>query len=584
MKCARLAAIAAVTICLAACGGNNGNNGTNNGTAGSNNGTSGSNNGTSSGTNNGTGGTNNGTTAGTNNGTTGGTNNGVPECEGTCAAEASCVVDQGAGTATCVCDAGYAGDGLTCTDVDECADATDNCADNATCTNEAGSFSCACNPGFDGDGVTCDDIDECTAGTDDCGANAECANIPGGFTCTCAAGYVGDGVTCADIDECARGTDNCDAAAACTNVDGSFTCACGSGYVDTNGDGTDCTPENACQMALDNCDANAVCVDLNPGFSCTCPAGYTDTNGDGTLCTDVDECAADLDLCDENATCTNEDGGYICACDAPYVGDGFFCDAEEIIGALTEQDPGTFEDGTLAASCTEYRYPMAPYAYGDAGNGFYKIQPPNRAPIVVECDMDFDGGGWTIISAAKGAEFGVTMTDITNSGGCSMADDKPSGRAVGDLACRFDYDLGFEFDEVNHGRTTMFYTGLSNGDLNDAADPLHPTLGWVDKDWGTPYCGDPDFVGDLWWGVPGDASPGHSVALGLLTLIGQTPTSCAPTFQVTTMEFGPPAADSTFQVTRSSVLRFELGYTSAEDRGWEWTDGAVWVRDSALVP
>ena len=42
------------------------------------------------------------------------------------------------------------------TDIDECATDADNCDDtNGICTNTEGSFTCACNAGFNGDGVTC---------------------------------------------------------------------------------------------------------------------------------------------------------------------------------------------------------------------------------------------------------------------------------------------------------------------------------------------------------------------------------------------------------------------------------------------
>ena len=41
-------------------------------------------------------------------------------------------------------------------DIDECADpAANNCGENAACSNTEGSFSCACNAGYTGDGVTC---------------------------------------------------------------------------------------------------------------------------------------------------------------------------------------------------------------------------------------------------------------------------------------------------------------------------------------------------------------------------------------------------------------------------------------------
>jgi hypothetical protein len=46
-------------------------------------------------------------------------------------------------------------DGGSCVDVDECAAQTSPCSANATCTNTPGSFTCACNAGFTGDGQTC---------------------------------------------------------------------------------------------------------------------------------------------------------------------------------------------------------------------------------------------------------------------------------------------------------------------------------------------------------------------------------------------------------------------------------------------
>src|SRR5688572_9161216 len=47
--------------------------------------------------------------------------------------------------------------------VDECALGLDDCDVNATCVDQDGSpgFMCACNVGWSGDGVTCTNIDEC---------------------------------------------------------------------------------------------------------------------------------------------------------------------------------------------------------------------------------------------------------------------------------------------------------------------------------------------------------------------------------------------------------------------------------------
>ena len=43
------------------------------------------------------------------------------------------------------------------------------------------------------------DIDECANGTDNCDAHAECTNTLGNFTCACQSGYQGNGVTCNGI-------------------------------------------------------------------------------------------------------------------------------------------------------------------------------------------------------------------------------------------------------------------------------------------------------------------------------------------------------------------------------------------------
>ena len=40
-------------------------------------------------------------------------------------------------------------------DIDECSEGTDDCDDNALCTNSPGSFDCECNSGYDGTGQSC---------------------------------------------------------------------------------------------------------------------------------------------------------------------------------------------------------------------------------------------------------------------------------------------------------------------------------------------------------------------------------------------------------------------------------------------
>ncbi|MCY1005959.1 hypothetical protein OV079_10345 [Nannocystis pusilla] len=66
--------------------------------------------------------------------------------------------DDGDGcSAACVREPGWQCDGSpsVCSDIDECADALDDCGDDATCTNTPGGWECACDPGFEGDGKRC---------------------------------------------------------------------------------------------------------------------------------------------------------------------------------------------------------------------------------------------------------------------------------------------------------------------------------------------------------------------------------------------------------------------------------------------
>jgi hypothetical protein len=87
--------------------------------------------------------------------------------------------------------------GSNCTDDDECALGLDDCGTNAICSNVPGSYECACEDGYEGDGITCTNVDECTAGTHTClGVGSECVDTTPGFDCVCRPGYLGDGVTC----------------------------------------------------------------------------------------------------------------------------------------------------------------------------------------------------------------------------------------------------------------------------------------------------------------------------------------------------------------------------------------------------
>ncbi|XP_022809481.1 uromodulin-like isoform X2 [Stylophora pistillata] len=127
---------------------------------------------------------------------------------------------------------------FTCfTDFDECRTHTDNCADNADCTNTVGSYTCTCRAGYSGDGRTCNDIDECSTNSHSCDASAICSNSQGSHSCACKPGYSGNGKTCVDIDECTSGVHGCHRFGSCINNAGSYSCSCNRFYT---GDGKTC--------------------------------------------------------------------------------------------------------------------------------------------------------------------------------------------------------------------------------------------------------------------------------------------------------------------------------------------------------
>ncbi len=279
-----------------------------------------------------------------------------------CAPEATCL--NLVGSVSCSCGVGFAGDGATCFDIDECLALTDNCAAEAVCSNTHGGFECACDGGWTGDGVTCTDVDECAAGTDTCDGLATCTNTVGGFECACDAGYQGNGETCFDIDECLAGTADCGANAGCVNTLGGFECACSAGYEADPNDASACVDVDECAAGTATCGTGLSCVNTDGGFTCSaCAAGYEADGAGG--CVDIDECQS-AGACAPEATCSNTDGGFECACGEGYTGNGSVCiDVDECaVGSDTCGDAETCRntDGGFACDCA------AGYVTGDDGS------------------------------------------------------------------------------------------------------------------------------------------------------------------------------------------------------------------------
>jgi hypothetical protein len=201
--------------------------------------------------------------------------------------------DEGAAAYTCQCQEGFTD--FNCDfDVNECYLKTHNCHVDARCVNIPGGFFCRCLSGWEGDGLTCTDLDDCDP--DPCDPiHGTCDDRgPNMYKCVCMAGW--EGIECgSDQDECKEGTHGCDPYATCANTYGSHECVCRNEFY---GDGTLCTPctecgpgwepEGICEVVdltcvdvdecmhnADNCHEHATCSNNQGSFKCDC-----DQNGD----------------------------------------------------------------------------------------------------------------------------------------------------------------------------------------------------------------------------------------------------------------------------------------------------------------
>ncbi|XP_035658108.1 von Willebrand factor D and EGF domain-containing protein-like [Branchiostoma floridae] len=266
----------------------------------------------------------------------------------------------------CVCDDLHMG---TLCDVgidDYCG--LDPCFPEVTCTNNVDGFHVCgdCPNGYAGDGETCNDIDECASGsTHDC--EFVCYNVPGRFYCGCTEGYLLLAGECFDDDECESGRAEC--SDTCINTEGSYECSCPDGY-SLGSDGRTCTgifiyfrfttnqENNECESSP--CENGGTCNDHVNSFTCTCPVGWL-----GATCEeDIDECIVINHGCEQ--LCLNTEGSYTCWCPAGYQlsGDNRNCEEQDevttpvtTLTTTTVTDrPAVCEDNTcpdVNANCIE---------------------------------------------------------------------------------------------------------------------------------------------------------------------------------------------------------------------------------------
>ncbi len=313
-----------------------------------------------------------------------------------------------------------------CNDGNVCTD--DSCDPEAGCQHKANTAPCtdddactmgdhctggACSPGK---AMSCDDGNACTL--DVCDPVTACHHTP-------LEGGCDDGNLCTTGDSCVAG--KCQALKGISCDDGNL---CTDDY---------CLPQSGCQHEDNSvpCDDHDVCTTLDVCFQGACIGSGDFSCEDGNECTD--------DACDPLSGCKHDPAEGACndgnactptdACDAgACVGtggldcdDGVACTTDScdpakgcvhvplapccsngVVDGTDECDDGNLVagDGCSAACKTEPqtscrtlhdKMPQLP-------SGIYTIDMDGdgpAAPFQVRCDMELDGGGWTLVAVAR---------------------------------------------------------------------------------------------------------------------------------------------------------------------------------------
>ena len=216
------------------------------------------------------------------------------------------------GTYEC-CPAGYkhGSDGF-CVELDECLDPRNNMC-HQECLNTDGSYTCQCNNGYNlsADGLTCVDIDECAQLENSC--NYKCINELGSYHCECPNGYQldTDGNTCYERNNCTYNHAECQRY--CIGINGEFVCVCDEGFIHkvVNGEQR-CANINECEIIPHVC--NQGCEDSIGSYECMCDPGSRMAN-DSHTCVDIDECSEEIHDCNAILElCVNVEDSFDCVC------------------------------------------------------------------------------------------------------------------------------------------------------------------------------------------------------------------------------------------------------------------------------
>lgn len=179
---------------------------------------------------------------------------------------------------------------------------------------------------------------------------------------------------------------------------------CPEGTFSDQADAESCVAHAACEVG------ERLATAGTPTTDSVCSACLPFQAGDGLTCFDSVDCSSES-ACPQNATCQEASPRDYCRCDAGYRGLGLYSELECVpecgeLGLSCEASESCYieEEASAcvetAATCLEILN-----AGGSGGSGLYEIDPDGTGgadAFTVFCDMESEGGGWTLIREGRG--------------------------------------------------------------------------------------------------------------------------------------------------------------------------------------
>ncbi|XP_050336908.1 cubilin homolog [Bactrocera neohumeralis] len=243
---------------------------------------------------------------------------------------------------SCICDQGWTKNKVVpeaaCNiDINECEEATNPC--HSECINLPGSFKCApCPIGYTGNGLFCSDINECSTDNGGCSIRPKvsCINTEGSYHCgECPVGWKGDGKICENTaPESCDSKNICFTGAKCEYISNTVVCTCPPGMYGHGFGSAGCSLQLLTDPCTNHsCQNNATCEVVGSGTRCFCEPGFM-----GPTCDKPDACQSSP--CQNGGTCALLlNNKYRCSCPRGTTGPN--CEiVRSFCGSIIQQSTG----------------------------------------------------------------------------------------------------------------------------------------------------------------------------------------------------------------------------------------------------